>query len=168
MTDYQTWARQYPEAAQALFLITQPEVPGDATDQRSEAYAQQQGRMQAGRMGGVLWRNNVGASKAKTQHKCPNCQFKFEEKHAPIRWGLCNDSMAQNKKFKSSDGIGIRPVLITPEMVGKTIGQFWAVEFKAPGVPINMKDEHIAAQHAYLALVQRFGGYSEFSYGPLT
>jgi hypothetical protein len=57
-----------------------------------------------------LWRNNVG------QYRLPSGGY--------VRYGLCNGS---------SDFIGLKSVTITPGMVGKTVGVFFAVEIKAPG-----------------------------------
>lgn len=62
----------------------------------------------------------------------------------------------------SSDTVGIRPVLITQEMVGKTIGQFFVIEAKAPGAYTNPK--HLQEQKDFIALVQRFGGDGGFAY----
>ncbi len=42
----------------------------------------------------------------------------------PVKFGLC---------VGSSDYIGYMPIKITPEMVGKTVAVFLAVEAKAPG-----------------------------------
>lgn len=167
MTDFDLWVQRHPQAAAELFAMTSDTVPHTLQAPASEARAQQDARMEAGRRKGVLWRNNVGATKTQEQHKCPKCQFVYVENKPPLRYGLCNDSAQLNAKFKSSDLIGIKPVLITPQMVGQTIGQFWAVEVKAPGVPINPNDKHQRGQHAFGALVTRFGGEFEFSYGAL-
>jgi len=76
-------------------------------------------RMEASRQGMKLFRNNVGAG------TLDNGSF--------VRWGICNDSASLNAKMKSSDLIGIKPVLITQGMVGHKVGQFIAREVKRPG-----------------------------------
>jgi hypothetical protein len=134
------------------------------TEGKSEAYAQQQARFAVAKLGGMAWRNNVGASKTKEVHACPRCAFNFEVQLAPIRWGLCNDSMKLNKKIKSSDLIAIIPRLITPELVGSTIGQFVAIETKKPGWKYA-GNEHEVAQMAWLQLIAGKGGVSMFSTG---
>ena len=58
--------------------------------------------------GAVVFRNNVGVAVA------PN--------GGVVRYGLCNGS---------SDIIGWKPVTITPDMVGKTVAVFVAVETKS-------------------------------------
>ncbi|AAQ96577.1 hypothetical protein [Vibrio phage VP16C] len=166
--EFDQWAARWPQAAAELVAVMADTAPSPVTSPASEARAQQEARMEAGRRGGVLWRNNVGATKAKEPHVCPNCAFKFEVRKPPLRYGLCNDSEKLNAKIKSSDLIGIKPVLITPDMVGQTIGQFWAVEVKAPGEPINLRDERQKGQAAFGALVERFNGTFEFSHGGLT
>lgn len=56
-----------------------------------------------------LFRNNTGAIKDQTGRL--------------VRFGLCKGS---------SDLIGFRPTVITPEMVGKTVAIFTAIEVKTP------------------------------------
>ena len=48
-----------------------------------------------------------------------------------VRYDLGNNS--PNQKTKSSDLIGITSITITPEMVGRTIGVFTAIEVKTEG-----------------------------------
>lgn len=79
----------------------------------------------------TLWRNNVG--------KCRDARGHI------IQFGLCPGS---------SDLIGIRRVLITPEMVGQTFGQFTAVEVKAPGGTHPVTPE----QRSFLNFVEAAGG----------
>ena len=164
---FDQWAARWPQAAAELVNAMADTEPTRLAAPASEARAQQEARMQAGRMGGVLWRNNVGATKAKEVHVCPRCTFSFEEVKPPLRYGLCNDSEKLNAKVKSSDLIGIYPYVVQPQDVGRTLGLFWAVEVKAPGESINLRDERQKGQASFGALVQRFNGRFEFSHGGL-
>lgn len=94
-----------------------------------------------------LWRNNVGA------FKTTDGGF--------VRYGLCNDSAAMNKRLKSSDLVGIRPVTVTDAMVGKIIGQFVAIECKHPGWQYKGTDRE-RAQLRFLDLILSLGGYGRF------
>jgi len=119
----------------------------------SEAYAQSQVRLEAPRAGVTLWRNNVGVLTDLTGR--------------PVRFGLANDSRQLNEALKSSDLIGWRPVLITPEHVGRTLAQFVSRECKAPGWKYTGTDRE-RAQKAWLDLVAAAGGDSAFATGPGT
>ena len=116
----------------------------------SEARAQQEVRLLATDMGGRLWRNNVGA------YSPP------EGGH--VRYGLCNESPAMNKALKSSDLIGITPVVVPPSWVGYRVGVFTAIEVKRPGWKFTGAGRQ-SAQRAYLDLVASLGGYAAFSTG---
>jgi hypothetical protein len=75
-----------------------------------------------------LWRNNTGALK--------------DARGQLVRYGLCPGS---------SDLIGFRTVVITPDMVGQRIAIFTAVEVKDRGKPTDQ-------QQAFINLVQQAGG----------
>lgn len=94
----------------------------------------------------VLFRNNVGAFKG------PNGAW--------VRYGLANDSKQMNQHTKSSDRIGWTPVVITEEMVGKTVAVFTAIEMKEEGYKPSSKKQHdhIAAQQRFCDTVTRAGG----------
>ena len=81
-----------------------------------------------------------------------------------IRYGLCNDSAQLNKVIKSSDLVGIRPVVITPDMVGHTVGQFVAREVKRPGWSYHGTDREVA-QAAFGQKVLQMGGDFKFCTG---
>ena len=115
----------------------------------SELDVQQQIRLESGRRGTPLLRNNSGAS--------------FDKNGRLIRFGLGNDSDKINKVFKSSDLIGIWPVVVTPDMVGKTLGVFFAVEVKAPGWKLRAGDERAQAQKNFGEWVKRHGGHFVFA-----
>lgn len=113
----------------------------------SEASVVAAARLQASSSGGRLWRNNNGAG------HIDGGQY--------IRWGLCNDSRELNAVIKSSDLIGIRPQIVTPEMVGTMVGRFWAIECKEPGWRYS-GTEREQAQLRFIALVNRMGGVGSF------
>lgn len=123
--------------------IGETEYTGSNTDKRSEARIQEQCRLEASKAGGRLFRNNVGVLK--------------DVNGVPVRYGLCNESKAMNQSLKSSDLIGIKPVLITPEMVGHTVGQFQAREVKREGWKYTGAGRE-SAQMRFGELVIRLGG----------
>lgn len=107
-------------------------------------------RLEAPRKGIVLWRNNVGA---------------LEDKDGRfVRYGLANDSKAVNDRVKSADLIGIRPVIIGPHHVGRTIGQFVSREIKEAGwhYTATKREE---AQQRWLEIVVGYGGDAAFATG---
>lgn len=127
---------------QALFL-SPVTCPTNAMYGKNEATVSNNVRLEASRVGARLFRNNVGAC--------------MDKRDRLIRYGLCNESKQMNDTIKSSDLIGIKPVLITPEHVGATIGQFVARECKA-GDWKYKGDSHELAQLRFLELVNGLGG----------
>lgn len=118
----------------------------------SEAAVLNHLRLQASRWGWRLWRNNVGAAHTDTG--------------SYIRFGLANDSPAMSKRTKSSDLIGIRPILILTEHVGMTLGQFVTRECKRPGWKYKGTTRE-AAQLNFITLINTLGGDAKFTTGDL-
>ena len=114
---------------------------------KTEALIQSQVRMEASQQGFRLWRNNVGVA--------------IDNRGIPVRYGLCNESKQMNKNIKSSDLIGLRPILITQDMVGKVFGQFVAMEVKKEDWKYKGSDRE-EAQQRFLTLVESLGGYAKF------
>lgn len=117
----------------------------------NEATVQATARLNAAKKGWLMFRNNVGVL--------------VDAKGRPVRFGLANDSKQVNAAVKSGDLIGVRPVLITPEMVGQTIGQFVSVECKHAGwLPhVRESDDRVKAQMKWADLINRAGGYAVFT-----
>lgn len=116
----------------------------------SEAHATALVRLRVAKQGGLLFRNNVGAMQ--------------DDDGRVVRYGLANESKQMNKVIKSSDLIGLQPLLITSDMIGQTIGQFVAIEMKAPGWQYS-GTEREAAQKKFLELIIAKGGCGKFSNG---
>lgn len=100
--------------------------------------------------GVTLWRNNCGAFKDSTGRW--------------LRFGLANISKKASKFFRSSDGIGFTEIIITPEMIGKKIAVFTAIETKESTWNPNKKlDEREVAQKNYIDYVLMRGGFAGFA-----
>lgn len=116
----------------------------------SEAGVLSRVRLEASQKGYRLWRNNVGAT--------------YTDKGHFLRYGLANDSSKMNRQIKSADLIGIRPVIIRPDMVGWTIGQFVSREIKTPGWRYKATDRE-QAQLRWAELIMSLGGDAAFAVG---
>lgn len=173
---YDEWAKAHPAAAidlQAMFgALPWPTSPKGG-EGRSEAWAQQRARMlvaqhvvqgPSGPVRAMAWRNNVGATPARTRHQCPRCQFAFEETQRPTRYGLANDSAQLNARIKSPDLICAIPRLILPEHVGMIVAQFGSIESKRPGWKYSGREQE-PGQAAWQSLITSIGGYATFSTG---
>lgn len=142
------WAIKHSVSSVALaelrnmFLSVDVDPSASVTGQ-SEAAVVNNVRLEASRVGARLFRNNVGAC--------------MDERGRLIRYGLCNDSKQMNEQIKSSDLIGIKPVLITHDHVGSVIGQFVARECKS-GDWSYKGDKHELAQLRFMELVVGLGG----------
>lgn len=152
MNNLLEWQRKHGITAEALadlVAMVGLDVPR-STKNTPEARVQDEARLLASKMGWRLFRNNVGVLK--------------DERGVPVRYGIANDSPAMNKRIKSSDLIGIRPVVITHNMVGSTIGQFVAREVKKAGWKYK-GTEHEQAQLAFGTLIIGLGGDFKFYNG---
>jgi len=79
-----------------------------------------------------------------------------------IRFGLGNISKEHNDNMKSSDLIGITTMVVTPEMVGKTIGVFTAFEVKGSDWKPGRDKKREKAQENFINWVRLKGGISSF------
>lgn len=103
-----------------------------------ESHVQQAVRLALSRAGVVAFRNNVG--------QCTTDDGRV------IRYGVCNPG--------GSDLLGWTPVTVTPDMVGRTVAIFTAIECKGPrGKPSD-------AQLTFIDAVQRAGGFAGIARSP--
>lgn len=128
------------------FNYVRPRVP------KSETGVQVDCRLEASKQGNRLWRNNVGVAQRIDKNTGNSI---------PVRYGLCNESKQMNKQIKSSDLIGIKQVLITQDMVGTKIGQFWAPEIKKGDWRFTGTERELA-QLKFHQIVNDLGGCAKF------
>lgn len=117
-----------------------------------EAKSSQEVKLRASKWGCRLYRNNSG--------------MLFNRDGVPVRYGLGNISKKHNAHIKSSDEIGLTPILITQEMVGKKIPVFTAIEIKTD--KFHMKDSYRdgsreAAQLKFINIIKELNGIAGFA-----
>jgi hypothetical protein len=152
--DLINWAHRWAIPQQAideLLNLSGIEQQQTAPLPLSEAATQNNCRLDASNnYGAQLWRNNVGVL--------------YDDRGVPVRFGLANESQKMNKKIKSSDLIGIRPIVIMQGHVGQTIGQFVARECKR-SIWTYKGSDHDAAQLRFITAINNLGGDAKFSTG---
>lgn len=146
------WAEKWGVSRQAIrelrlyFGVVNTDPPPGSKD--SEGDVQARLRLEASRRGIKLFRNNVGAA--------------YMIDGGFVRYGLANDSKKLNNKLKSSDLIGIKPVLINNRHVGHTLGQFIAREVKESAWKYRGTEREVA-QLAFIEMVVAMGGDACFA-----
>ena len=157
MDDLYVWAKKWNIPWEAIrdlqkAMGTLPEINTSSVSHppTNEAEASARIRLDAAKSGALLFRNNVGAMQ--------------DDNGRIVRYGLANESRQMNENIKSSDLIGIQSVNITSGMVGQTIGQFIAIEMKAPGWVFSGTPREVA-QRKFIELVISRGGAGKFSTG---
>ena len=117
----------------------------------TESTIQKNIRLVTNLTGGLLFRNNSGSA-----------VFKQRGVIRHVRYGLGNDSRLLNAQFKSSDLIGLTPVIIEPRHVGRMFGVFTAVEAKS-GNWIYRATERETAQLNFINKIRKCGGIATFA-----
>jgi hypothetical protein len=118
----------------------------------SESDVQNHQRLSVSQRGWRAFRNNRGV-------------LRNPETGQPVRFGLANDSKAMGDALASGDLILVIPVLITPAMVGQTIGMFGSIECKSSEVKRMGNTKRDRAQVAWRDLIRSLGGYAIITNG---
>ena len=116
-----------------------------------EGEVQQHVQIEARKFDSHLLRNNSGALEDKTGRL--------------VRYGLGNVSKAHTDKIASSDLIGFTVRTITPDMIGKKVAIFTAIEVKRSDFKMTTtgnkdSDNRLKAQIAFINWVYNHGGIS--------
>lgn len=114
----------------------------------SESASQQRIRLRGSKLGLRLWRNNRGAL--------------MDERGRLVRYGLANESKAMDTMIKSHDLIGIKPHIVQPHEVGRTLGVFVSIEAKPQGWSYKGSDREVA-QLRWANLISTYGGVAGFA-----
>jgi hypothetical protein len=115
----------------------------------TESDVQQHIQLEGARLDCLLLRNNSGAAK--------------DETGRVIRFGLGNVSAKHQETMRSSDLIGFTVVEVTPEMVGRRLAVFTAIEVKDPTWKLRPGDKRGQAQHNFINWVRLHGGIAGFA-----
>jgi hypothetical protein len=144
-----SWCEKWGISKEALRELRDSILPPESTagERISESEIQTRILLEATRKGLRLWRNNVGAFTGASG--------------SLVRYGLANTSSKVNSVIKSSDLIGIRPIITLQEHVGQTFGKFVAIEVKRKGWTYRGTPRELA-QARFLELVRTFGGEAKF------
>lgn len=108
----------------------------------SEADVLARVRLAASNAGYAMWRNNVGMGWAGKPSILEDGSVLLRNPR-PLHAGLCEGS---------SDLIGLRRITITPDMVGRQVAVFTAIEVKTPTGRVSKE------QQRFLDFVNQAGG----------
>ena len=117
-----------------------------------ETKASLQVRLEANKQGCRLYKNNTGVA--------------FDKYNRPVFFGLGNEGKKNKDSDRTPDWVGWHNVVITPDMVGKTLPVFLAIDAKKLGFKhkeVYSKNTREYGQNKFFQKVINFNGIAGFA-----
>jgi len=108
--------------------------------------------LRAGQYRARLFKNNTGVAYTKDSR--------------PVFFGLGNDGTKNDESIRTPDDVGWTTITVTPEMVGKEIAVFTAIDSKKAGFRVKSdytKGTREYGQNKFFELVKKSGGIAGFA-----
>jgi len=109
----------------------------------------------------LLYANQQGCRLLKN-----NTGVAFNNRNRPVFFGLGNEGKKNSESERTPDWVGWHSVTITPEMVGKTLPVFMAIDAKKEGFKPKQsynKNSREYGQNKFFQRVIRFNGIAGFA-----
>lgn len=123
-----------------------------AAKRTPEAKAKEQVLLRANQWGCRLYKNNSGVA--------------YTANDRPVFFGLGNEGKKSDGDIRTPDDVGWTRVTITPEMVGKQVAVFTAIDSKKAGFTVksvyNPKTREYG-QNKFFEIVKKAGGIAGFA-----
>lgn len=120
-----------------------------------ETIAKEQVLLRAGEWGSKLFKNNTGVA--------------YTENNRPVFFGLGNECKKSKEDIRTPDDVGWTVITVTPEMVGKQIAVFTAIDSKKLGFTVKTnynKNSREYGQNKFFQQVIADGGIAGFASCP--
>ena len=117
-----------------------------------EAIAKDNVLIRAGQYRARLFKNNTGVA--------------YTQDGRPVFFGLGNEGTKDDESIRTPDDVGWTTIVITPEMVGKEIAVFTAIDSKKAGFRVKSdytKGTREYGQNKFFKLVKKYGGIAGFA-----
>lgn len=117
-----------------------------------EGKARQNVRLRAAEWGARLYKNNSGVA--------------YDQGGRPVFFGLGNEGKKGDEDIRTPDDVGFTVVTVTPEMVGKKIAVFTAIDSKKLGFIVKSnytKRTREYGQKKFFDIVNNFNGIAGFA-----
>lgn len=126
-----------------------------ATNRTPEAKAKEKVLLRANQWGCRMFKNNSGVA--------------YTQNDRPVFFGLGNEGKKSDGDIRTPDDVGWTKVTITPEMVGKQVAVFTAIDSKKLGFTVksnyNPKSREYG-QNKFFEIVKNAGGIAGFASCP--
>lgn len=117
-----------------------------------EGKAKQNVQLRASEWGARLYKNNSGVA--------------YDQTGRPVFFGLGNEGKKDAEAIRTPDDVGFTVVTITPEMVGKKIAVFTAIDSKKVGFSVKANyavGTREYGQQKFFDIVLKFNGIAGFA-----